>query len=300
VTSKQKDGWKKVVESVHNQGGKIILQLMHAGALSQHLDDTRGPSAIKPLRTMLQGYSTRQGEFLMPISMSKSEIGRAVDGFVASAFHAEEAGFDGVEIHGANGYLLDQFLTSYTNQREDQYGGSVKNRVSLITEIIKAICDVVNPNFLVGVRLSQGKVNDFNYKWPGGLADGKIIFSEIKNTGADYIHFASEGAGFDHGCLTVNGESLTRQARDLTGLPIIANGGLHETGEAERILRDGHGDLIALGTGALANPDWPRRLHMGHKIEKFDPKFFENGVTLDAQPVLSLPSLSLSKQVCEN
>lgn len=283
VTTKQKDGWKKIVEAVHNNGGKIVMQLMHAGALSQHLSDTRGPSAIKPLRKMLQGYSEKQGQFPVPESMSASEIMSVKDGFVSSALMADEIGFDGVEVHGANGYLLDQFLTSYTNQRNDQYGGSVKKRLLLTTEIIIAICQVVNPSFIVGVRLSQGKVNDFDYKWPGGLSDGDIIFPAIKKAGADYIHFASEGAGFDHGCLTEHGDSLPKQARDLTGLPVIANGGMHDENEAERVLNEGHGDLVSIGTGALVNPDWPNRLKMGHEMEVFDPEVFKHGVTIDAQ-----------------
>jgi 2,4-dienoyl-CoA reductase-like NADH-dependent reductase (Old Yellow Enzyme family) len=283
VTGRQQAGWRKVVQAVHESGGFIFLQLMHGGALSQHLDDTRGPSAIQPLRKMLEGYSVKTGSFPMPKAMTLEEIEEAVRGFVHSALAAKEVGFDGVEIHGANGYLLDQFLTEYTNIRQDHYGGSAANRVLLTAEITSQVRAVVGHAFIVGVRLSQGKVNDFDYLWPHGLNDGAVFFEAVKRSGADYIHFASEGKGFDHGCLTQRGESLPKQARILTGLPVIANGGMHRPEESRRILTEGHADLVALGTGALANPDWPRRLANNHPIANFDDSMFAAGVTIEEQ-----------------
>lgn len=283
TNDEQQKGWESIVHSTHKAGSKIILQLMHAGALSQHLSNTRSASSIQPIRNMLAGYSKKQGRFPLPEAMNLSEIDDVISGFVSSAIRAQKAGFDGVEIHAANGYLLDQFITDYTNEREDIYGGSVENRCRLSAEIIASIKKSVSLNFIVGIRLSQGKVNDFNYLWPNGTNDGKVIFESLKNAGADYIHFASEGKGFDHGCLTKDGESLPKLARELTGLPVIANGGLHCTSEAERILKDGHADLIALGTGALANPDWPSRLKANNKIINFNPDIFSLGVTVEAQ-----------------
>ncbi|GHF26300.1 NADH:flavin oxidoreductase [Kordiimonas sediminis] len=278
TTSQQQDGWRKVVQAVKSKGAKIILQLMHAGALSQHLSSTRGPSKIEPMRTMLPGYSRKQGRYPIPEAMNSAEIDQVIDGFLKSALMAEEAGFDGVEIHSANGYLLDQFITDYTNMREDQYGGSLENRVRLTCEITQKIRSAVSPDFIVGVRLSQGKVNDFDYLWSGGLEDGKVFFSAIEEAGAHYIHFASEGKGFDHGCLTRTGESLPRQAKELTKLSVIANGGLHIPSEADRVLTGGHTDLIALGTGALANPDWPEKIEKNLPVNPFDPAVFDNGV----------------------
>jgi 2,4-dienoyl-CoA reductase-like NADH-dependent reductase (Old Yellow Enzyme family) len=256
---------------------------MHGGALSQHLDDTRGPSAIQPLGKMLEGFSAKTGPFSMPKAMTLEEIEEAVRGFVHSALAAKEVGFDGVEIHGANGYLLDQFLTEYTNIRKDHYGGSAANRVLLTAEITSQVRKVVGNEFIVGVRLSQGKVNDFDYLWPNGLNDGAVFFEAVKRSGADYIHFASEGKGFDRGCLTQRGESLPKQARILTGLPVIANGGMHRPEESKRILTEGHADLVALGTGALANPDWPNRLANNHPIANFDDSMFAAGVTIEEQ-----------------
>ncbi|MCG8491178.1 MAG: NADH:flavin oxidoreductase [Sneathiellales bacterium] len=277
---RQLEGWKHVIEKVKMKETPVILQLMHAGALSQHLTDTRAPSAIEPLRTMLAGYSMKQGRFPRPQSMNLAEIDQVIEGFVLSAQRAQEAGFDGIEIHSANGYLLDQFITDYTNMREDQYGGPLENRLRLTCQIIKKIRQYTQGDFVVGVRLSQGKVNDFDYLWANGLEDGKIIFQSIADAGADYIHFASEGKGFDHGCLTREGKSLPKLAKDLTGLPVIANGGLHIPEEAQRILQDEHADLIALGTGALSNPDWPLKLEKQQEVLDFDPAYFADGVAI--------------------
>ncbi len=283
TNEQQQKGWENITTATHDAGGKIILQLMHAGALSQHLSDTRSASSIQPMRQMLEGYSKKQGPFPLPQAMNLSEIDETINGFVNSAMRAQQAGFDGVEIHAANGYLLDQFLTDYTNSREDQYGGSIENRCRLMTDIISSIKKVVDGNFVVGARISQGKVNDFNYLWPNGISDGETIFTCLKNAETDYIHFASEGKGFNHGCLTREGESLPKLARKITGLPIIANGGLDNPDEAHRILEGGHADLIALGTGALANPDWPTRLKANEKLHPFNPSMFAGGVTIDNQ-----------------
>lgn len=276
----QMEGWKQVVSCVKQHDACFVLQLMHAGALSQQLSNTRAPSAIEPMRTMLTGYSLKQGRYPKPEAMHLAEIDQVIEGYVDSAKKAREAGFDGVEIHAANGYLLDQFLTEYTNIREDKYGGSVRNRVRLICEIIEQIRNFLPADFIVGVRLSQGKVNDFDYLWPGGIDDADLIFKLVARAGAAYIHYASEGKGFDHGCLTRAGESLPRLAREVAGIPVIANGALHAPEEAQRILQDGHADLIALGTGALSNPDWPIKLEQGLSIIDFDPRFFANGVVI--------------------
>lgn len=283
TNEKQRQGWGRIVRAIHQEGGKIILQLMHAGALSQHLSNTRSASSIQPMRHMLAGYSKKQGEFPVPQAMTLSEIDHVIAEFSGAARYAEQLGFDGVEVHAANGYLLDQFLTEYTNVREDQYGGSIENRCRLSAGILRSIRGSVSSEFIVGIRVSQGKVNDFDYTWPDGANDGKVIFSSLQNAGADYIHFASEGKGFDHGCLTREGESLPKLARELTGLVVIANGGLDNPREAKRVLEDDHADLVALGKGALANPDWPLRLKANSEISNFNQDMFTFGVTIEEQ-----------------
>jgi 2,4-dienoyl-CoA reductase-like NADH-dependent reductase (Old Yellow Enzyme family) len=280
INDLQAQGWKSVVESVHRNDSKTIMQLMHAGALSQALEVTCGPSAIRPLRHKMAEYGGGGDAYFVPQEMTTADIQAAIEGFVDSALRAQATGFDGVEIHGANGYLVDQFLTSYTNRRTDQYGGSVEKRVRLATEIIAAVRANVKPNFIVGVRLSQGKVNDFDYRWPGGHLDAAIIFPAVAKAGAAYIHFASEGRGFHHGCYTDANESLPKLARDLTGLPIIANGGMHDEALSSAVINGGEADIVAIATGALANPDWPQKIARGLPIAKLGEDFFAKGVTL--------------------
>lgn len=129
-----------------------------------------------------------KGLYRTPREATKEEIKEVKNGFVNTAKHAKAAGFDGVEIHGANGYLLDQFLTDYTNKRIDEYGGSTENRVRLLVEVSKAVREAVGEHFTIGIRISQGKVNDYNHKWAGKERDAEIIFGQLGHAGLDFIH----------------------------------------------------------------------------------------------------------------
>ena len=247
---------------------------------------TRGARA--EIETILLAHRLCYQQYPTPQAMNLAEIDAAIEGFALSAKRAEDAGFHGVEIHAANGYLLDQFLTDYTNQREDAYGGSIENRVRLTCEVIAAVKSVTASGFIVGVRLSQGKVNDFDYLWPGGVNDAKIIFREIARVRPSYIHFASEGKGFEHGCFTRDGQSIARIGRELTGIPMIANGGMHSPQLAEQTLSEGHADLVSLGTGALANPSWPVLIKNELPLQAFSPSLFNDGVRIDKGPIPSV------------
>ena len=123
VTDTHEAGWRLVVDAVNQTGGKIFLQLIHAGAVSQHVEHAFAPSPVRPKGTMLQGYGHKQGSYDVPRELDLSEIEAIKRDFVQAAIRAERAGFDGVEVHCANGYLLDQFLTAETNRRNDRYGG---------------------------------------------------------------------------------------------------------------------------------------------------------------------------------
>jgi 2,4-dienoyl-CoA reductase-like NADH-dependent reductase (Old Yellow Enzyme family) len=202
--------------------------------------------------------------------MDDEDIAQVVDGFVQSAIRARDAGFDGIEVHAANGYLLDQFLTTYTNHRTDRYGGSVANRVRLTAEIVGAIAQASGGGIVVGVRLSQTKVNDFAYRWPGGADDARVIFGALRAAGAHYIHVAGEGGDWAETARFSNGETITGVARRVTGLPVIANGGLGDPTKIAHVLGEGEADLVALARPALANPDWPSRLEHGVPFEPFE------------------------------
>jgi 2,4-dienoyl-CoA reductase-like NADH-dependent reductase (Old Yellow Enzyme family) len=268
----QAKAWERVTKSIHAAGGKIIAQLMHGGALSQanrFRFHTIGSSAVRPKGKQMTVYRGA-GEYPLPKEMSEAEITEAIGGFSRAAVLAlEVAGFDGIEIHAANGYLLDQFLTGHTNQRTDVWGGSTSHRVRLIVEVIKTIRRAVGGAAPIGVRISQGKVNDFAHKWPGGQADAATIFCAVASAGVDYIHVTELEAW--RPAFGDSGPSLVTLARrNAPATTLIANGSLHHPRHAEAVLREG-ADLIALGRGALANPDWPRRVREGRDIAALDP-----------------------------
>ncbi|MDF2826502.1 MAG: NADH:flavin oxidoreductase/NADH oxidase, partial [Mycobacterium sp.] len=220
--------WRPVTDAVHAHGVPIIAQLMHAGALSQgnsYGTDTIAPSPVTPRGQKLEEYGGAGG-WPTPKAMNADDIEATVAGFVSAAGRARQAGFDGVEVHAANGYLLDQFLTDYTNTRDDEYGGSVENRIRLTADVLHRI-RAAEPDLLLGVRLSQTKVNDFTHRWPGGAADAEIIVTALAGTGVDYLHIASEGRDFIDTARLSDGRTITGLARDVSGLPVMANGGMH-------------------------------------------------------------------------
>ncbi|MEV0283108.1 MULTISPECIES: NADH:flavin oxidoreductase [unclassified Kribbella] len=282
ATAAHVEGWRQVTDRVHAAGRPIVAQLMHAGAISQGNPRTTervGPSAVQPLNEMLTEYGG-SGPWPVPSELSVSQLDEIVDGFAVAAVRAAEAGFDGVEIHGANGYLLDQFLTVYTNQRTDSYGGPVANRIRLTAEVARAIVDATPSGFVVGVRLSQTKVNDLEYRWPGGAYEAEAIYEALAATGIGYLHIASEGRNWLETARLHGGQTLTGLARRVTGLPVIANGGMHDPAQADQVLTDGHADLLSLARGALANPDLPRRLAENQELQRFDRRLIEPAATL--------------------
>ncbi len=268
----QAKGWRPVVDAVHTAGGKIVAQLMHAGALSQanrFRSDTAGPSAVQPKGLQMAIYSG-EGPYRLPRAMAEADIVEAVEGFaLAARFAIDVAGFDGVEIHGANGYLLDQFLTGYTNLRSDAWGGAIDRRIRLSAEVTRAVRRAVGDAVPVGIRVSQGKVNDFTHKWAEAEVGAAMVFSTLASAGPDYIHVTEFEAW--RPAFGDNGPSLVSLARkSAPDLTVLANGGLHDPDRAAQMLGIG-ADLIALGRGALANPAWPRQTANGSAVHSFDP-----------------------------
>lgn len=285
VTGRQIEGWRAVTGAVHAAGGAIALQLMHAGALLQgnrHSGGSIAPSAVQPKGVKMSSYGGGDGPFAVPVAATHADIRRILGGFAAAAERARLAGFDAVEIHGANGYLIDQFLTDYTNRRDDEYGGDPAGRVRFAVEVVEAVRAAVGPKFPVGLRLSQTKVNDSAYRW-SGAAEAATIFRAVGAAGVDYLHLASEGRDWSETAVLDTGDTITRVARSVTGLPVIANGGMHGPDLARTVLDDGHADLVALGRGALANPDWPQVVAEGYRPVEFDRAMLAAGVTLDGQ-----------------
>jgi 2,4-dienoyl-CoA reductase-like NADH-dependent reductase (Old Yellow Enzyme family) len=262
--------WQAVTRRIHDHQGRIFAQLMHAGALNQgnrFLGETAGPSAIRPKGEQMKFYYG-EGQYAVPRIMTDEDIADAIEGFANAAKLAlGSAGFDGVEVHGANGYLLDQFLTDYTNQRTDRWGGSVANRITLTLEVIKAVRAAVG-GAPVGVRISQGKVNDYTHKWAEGEAAAETIFGSLAHAGVDYIHVTEHKAWKP--AFSDSGPSLVNLARRYApGVAIVANGGLENPENAEQVINDG-ADIVSLGKGALANPDYPSRVVKNQPLKAFD------------------------------
>lgn len=268
-------GWRGIVQSVQEAGAKIICQLMHAGALSQgnfYTRETIGPSAVQPNGEQMEFYGGK-GAFPVPREMSREDIREVVRGFAQAASNAMEAGFDGIEIHGANGYILDQFLTDYTNRRQDEYGGSTEGRVRLLVETVEACREAVGEGFPVGIRISQAKVNDYTHKWGGEEKDAETIFTALGKAGLDFIHLTEYHA--DQPAFKEGGSTLAALAKEYGGLPVVVNGNLNTPEQGESMLQKGEADVITLGKTALANKDWVRKVAEGRELEDFDPqKFF--------------------------
>jgi 2,4-dienoyl-CoA reductase-like NADH-dependent reductase (Old Yellow Enzyme family) len=266
ATSTQSAAWRRVVDGVHGAGAKFFAQLMHAGSQSQgntYTTSTWGPSAIRPKGEQL-GIYRGSGPFQTPEAMTTEHINHVRTAFVNAARHARDAGFDGVEIHGANGYLLDEFLTDYLNTRTDDYGGSVLNRVRLAAEVCRDVVAAVGEDVAVGIRVSQGKVSDNHHRWAGGDDDAAVIFGALGDTGIDFIHtteYRALAPAFGD-----DGKTLAALCKQHSGLAVIANGNLDDPRAAAAIIESGDADVVALGKSALANRNWPLRVRAGQPL----------------------------------
>jgi 2,4-dienoyl-CoA reductase-like NADH-dependent reductase (Old Yellow Enzyme family) len=268
----QANAWKLIVNGIKSHGAFAIAQLMHAGAISQgnrFRDTTVGPSPVQPKGEQMAFYYGKGG-YALPDAMTDEQIADAIAGIALSAGRALAlAGFDAIEIHGANGYLLDQFLTDYTNTRTDRWGGGTANRARVILETFKAVRAKVGAKAPVGVRLSQGKVNDYHHKWSDAERDAEIIFGSLADAGADFIHVTEFEAW--QPAFTAGGPSLMNLAkRYAPNAVIFANGGLHNIEQAVASLEHG-ADVVTIARGALANPDLPKRLLQRRALNEFDP-----------------------------
>jgi 2,4-dienoyl-CoA reductase-like NADH-dependent reductase (Old Yellow Enzyme family) len=272
VSMKQMELWKPVVDKIKKHGAKFLCQLMHAGALSQAHNSTVAPSAIQPLGRRMAAYGGLDGNFSLPIEVSFDDIKQIVEGFVSSARLAFQAGFDGAEIHAANGYLLDQFLTPYLNKRQDAYGGSQENEFRIIKEIFEGIHTSVPQDFVIGLRLSEGKVNHLDYRWENGSEKAREILQQASSISASYIHVAAEKGDWMTDCTYPDGSSYTSLAREIVKVPVIANGGLHDLQKTHTVIEEGHGDLISLGKAALADHCWPKKVRSGYPVVEFKPE----------------------------
>ena len=267
-TDPMANAWKTVVESVHNHGGVIFLQLWHCGRAS-HSDFHNGQLPVAPSAIKLNGDSvhTPKGKqpYETPRALETSEIPRVVQDYRQAAARANAAGFDGVEIHGANGYLVDEFLQSKTNHRTDQYGGSIENRFRILKEIVEAVTSVW-PAHRVGVRLSpNGVFNDMGS--PDYREQFLYVAEQLDRFPLAYLH-VMDGLGFGFHNL---GEPVTLDdIRKVFQGTLMGNCG-YTPEAATTAIAEGHADLIAFGRPFISNPDLVERLRHGYPLAEPAP-----------------------------
>ena len=255
-TDKMVEGWKQVVDSVHEAGGKIFMQLWHLGRAS-HSSFLGGELPVAPSAIAIDGdgvhTATGKQPHEVPRALDTSELPGIVADYRSAAANAKAAGFDGVEIHSANGYLLDTFLQSKTNQRSDEYGGSIENRFRLLSEVVDAVTTVWPAN-RVAVRLSpNGGFNDMGS--PDYVEQFTFVAKQLDSVGLAYLH-VMDGLAFGFHEL---GQPMTLENfRAVFTGPLMGNCGYTQA-TAEAAIVAGHADLIAFGRPFISNPDLVQR-----------------------------------------
>lgn len=268
-TDEQIAGWRRVTRAVHERDGRIFLQLWHGGRISHPSLQPDGdvpvaPSAVRPAGETMTPDGWRP--FVTPRALASAEIPGIVEQFRVAALAALSAGFDGVEIHAANGYLIDQFLRDGTNQRSDEYGGSLERRTRLLLEVTSVVAGVWGSH-RVGVRLSPvGRFNDMSDSQP------QITFEyavrKLEALRVAYVHVVEmdgDGCNFDF-----------RRLRDSTHCLYIANTGYTKK-RANQALAQGDADLVSFGALFIANPDLPRRFLLDAPLNQPDRTTFYGG-----------------------
>ncbi|MGH8295021.1 MAG: alkene reductase [Steroidobacteraceae bacterium] len=251
-------GWKLVTDAVHTRGGRIVVQLMHTGRVSQLANLPAGAEVLGASDDALTGEVHTDAHGMQPYSrpraMTEVDIRHAVGEYALAARLAMEAGFDGVEIHAANGYLVEQFLNGNVNRRGDVYGGSIAGRNRFALEVACAAADAIGAG-RVGMRLSPYGVFNAMSSFPELDAQYLVLAGELSRLGLLYLHVLDHSA---MGAPAVAVE-LKDQLRAAFDGPFILAGGF-ERGSAEEALQGGHADLIAFGRTLLANPDLVERM----------------------------------------
>ncbi len=270
-TEAQVSGWRNVTESIHRKGGKIFLQLMHTGRIGHAANlppgaEVLGPSAVAAAGDMVTASGPRPHP--VPRRMEEADITVAIQGFAQGARNARGAGFDGVELHSANGYLLDQFLNPRSNQRNDDWGGDSEKRSRFVLAVARAVSEAIGAD-RVGIRLSPYGV--FNDLGPfEGIDEAYVALAkELGRLGLVYLHLVDHGA---MGAPPVPQAIKDALRRAFPGTLILSGG--YDRDRAESDLAADRGDLVAFGRPFLANPDLPRRLQARAPLNEPDGATF--------------------------
>lgn len=281
--------WKRITGAVHEKGGKIFIQLWHVGRISHTSLLPEGaaplaPSAIKAdAQTFTQDGPTDVSE---PKEMSLQDIKDTIADYKAAAQNAKKAGFDGIELHAANGYLIDQFLNDKSNRRSDEYGGSADNKPRFLMEALDAVLSVWEPS-QVGLRLSPtGHFNDMKDNDP--LLTYGTAIEKVNPLSLAYLHMVEKFPGMDVDC--EEQKILTELRHKWNGF-YISNGGYDEQ-TAQKAVEIGYADAVAFGRPFISNPDLPRRLEIGAELAHADESTFYGG---GAEGYIDYPTLEESK-----
>lgn len=242
------DDLKKLADIIHENGSKAIIQINHAGSSSDKEVtgyDVVGPSVIAHPNL---GH--------IPKELTKDEIKKIVNQFKDAAIRVKEAGFDGVEIHSAHGYLLNQFLSPLTNKRTDEYGGDVLDRIKIHLEVIEAVRDAVGEDFPVLLRLGASDYKD------GGttIEDGKIVSAEFEKAGINILDISGGLFGYSIEGLTGQGflSPLTEEIKKVVSIPVILTGGVTKAEAADKLVADGKTDLVGVGRAIYKDSNWAK------------------------------------------
>lgn len=268
-SEKQIKQWRRVTDAVHEKDGRIFLQIMHVGRVANSLNTPEGAQVLAPSAVELSGEMYTDAKGMQPHTPAKEmtieEVRLTVQEFIDAAKNAVEAGFDGVEIHGANGYVIEQFINPNTNKREDEYGGSTENRTRFLVEIAEGIVAAIGKD-KVGIRVSPYGVFNEMAPYDSIDADYTHISAEMKRLDIAYMHVVDHEA---MGAPAVSPE--TKQAiRDTFGGTVILSGGYEDAKRANENLDAGLGHLVAYGRPFLANPDLVTRLKQGAELNAPD------------------------------
>jgi N-ethylmaleimide reductase len=270
--AEQVKGWKLVTEAVHAKGGKIFVQLMHTGRVSHTANLPAGAQVLAPMDGICPGEMHTDSLGMQPHSsaraMTADDIAHAVSEYVQAAKLAIEAGFDGVELHAANGYLIEQFLNANVNQRTDAYGGTAEARNRFVLEIARAMVAAIGGH-RVGIRLSPYGVLNATGQFADVEAQYLALTKELSALGLVYIHLLDHSA---MGTPPVPAEFKAQLRQAFSGLCIQTGG--FDRASAERVLADGHADLIAFGRPFIANPDLVKRMQISAELNSLDPASF--------------------------
>jgi N-ethylmaleimide reductase len=265
------DGWRQVADAVHAADGRIVVQLMHSGRISHPsiIGCTPvAPSAVKPAGEVFTGAGTEP--YVTPQELTTSEVEVLVQGYADAARRAIDAGLDGVELHGANGYLLAQFGATGTNKRTDRFGGDARGRATFLREVVAATVDAIGAD-RVGLRLSPG--NPFNDLLDDEPREGFAAAVKIaQDAGLAYVHVCETGPGADW--------SAVADARAAFSGTLIASNGFEQEwsfDELAALVADGKADLVAIGRRYLANPDLDERIRTGAPLNAGDEDTYYGG-----------------------